>query len=205
VPEQLGLLDDSERLARTYSGGMRRRLDLGASLVGAPRLLLLDEPTTGLDPRSRIELWDAIRALVEGGTDVLLTTQYLDEADHLASQVVIIDHGRSVATGTPTELKRRIGGSVVEVHVRHRRDLTRTAELLGRLDHGSVEIDEPTRRVSVRVDSGGEDMMRAMRSVNAAGIEVEDIGLRQPNLDEVFLALTGKPTEDGGALAAAAA
>ncbi|HEY6524185.1 MAG TPA: ATP-binding cassette domain-containing protein, partial [Solirubrobacteraceae bacterium] len=110
VLEQLGLVGDGDRLARTYSGGMRRRLDLGASLVGAPRLLLLDEPTTGLDPRSRIELWDAIRALVAAGTDVLLTTQYLDEADHLASQVVIIDHGRAVAAGTPAELKRRIGG-----------------------------------------------------------------------------------------------
>ena len=121
VLEQLGLVEDGDRLARTYSGGMRRRLDLGASLVGAPRLLLLDEPTTGLDPRSRIELWEAIRALVQAGTDVLLTTQYLDEADHLASQVVIIDHGRSVATGSPAELKRRIGGDIVELHVRHAR------------------------------------------------------------------------------------
>jgi ABC-2 type transport system ATP-binding protein len=119
-----------------YSGGMRRRLDLGASLVGAPRLLLLDEPTTGLDPRSRIELWDAIRALVEAGTDVLLTTQYLDEADHLASQIVIVDHGRAVAAGTPTELKRRIGGNVVEVHVRNGQDLVNVAARLGALDHG---------------------------------------------------------------------
>ena len=110
---------------------MRRRLDLGASLVGAPRLLLLDEPTTGLDPRSRIELWDAIRSLVNTGTDVLLTTQYLDEADHLASQVVIIDHGKSVATGSPTELKRQIGGDIVELHVRNQRDLARVAELSG--------------------------------------------------------------------------
>ncbi len=123
VLDQLGLADDGDRLARTYSGGMRRRLDLGASLVGAPRLLLLDEPTTGLDPRSRIELWDAIRALVAGGTDVLLTTQYLDEADHLASEIVIIDHGRAVAAGTPGELKRRIGGNVVEVRVSSRDDL----------------------------------------------------------------------------------
>ena len=132
VLEQLGLVEAGDRLARTYSGGMRRRLDLGASLVGAPRLLLLDEPTTGLDPRSRIELWDAIRALVESGTDVLLTTQYLDEADHLASQIVIIDHGRAVAAGTPAELKQRIGGNVIEVHVRDSRDLAMIAELLGR-------------------------------------------------------------------------
>ncbi|MGH2873023.1 MAG: ATP-binding cassette domain-containing protein, partial [Solirubrobacteraceae bacterium] len=130
---QLGLTDERDRLARTYSGGMRRRLDLGASLVGRPRLLLLDEPTTGLDPRSRLELWDAIRGLVDDGTDVLMTTQYLDEADHLASQIVIVDHGRAVAAGTPAELKRRIGSSVVEVHVRDRDDLARAAELFGAL------------------------------------------------------------------------
>jgi ABC-2 type transport system ATP-binding protein len=196
VLEQLGLLDAADRLARTYSGGMRRRLDLGASLVGAPRLLLLDEPTTGLDPRSRIELWDAIRRLVDTGTDVLLTTQYLDEADHLASQVVIIDHGRAVATGTPAELKRRIGGNVVEVHVRDDHNLPVVAELLARLYDGSAEIDEPTRRVTVRVDAGGDGLVRALESITAAGVELEDIGLRQPNLDEVFLALTGKPAED---------
>jgi ABC-2 type transport system ATP-binding protein len=205
VLEQLGLLDAADRLARTYSGGMRRRLDLGASLVGAPRLLLLDEPTTGLDPRSRIELWDAIRSLVEDGTDVLLTTQYLDEADHLASQVVIIDHGRAVATGTPAELKRRIGGSVVELHVRHGQDLARVAELLTSLDHGAADVDEPTRRVSVRVDSGGDELMSALRSVHGAGVEVEDIALRQPNLDEVFLAITGRPTGGQNATAAKAA
>jgi ABC-2 type transport system ATP-binding protein len=205
VLEQLSLLDAADRLVRTYSGGMRRRLDLGASLVGAPRLLLLDEPTTGLDPRSRVQLWDAIRGLVERGTDVLLSTQYLDEADHLASQVVILDHGRAVASGTPTELKRRIGASVVEVHVRDSADLGRVAELLGSLDHGDVEIDEATRRVSVRVESGGERLIRAMHSVNEAGIDLADIALRQPNLDEVFLALTGRSTEDHQAAAAPAA
>jgi ABC-2 type transport system ATP-binding protein len=205
VLEQLGLLEAADRLARTYSGGMRRRLDLGASLVGAPRLLLLDEPTTGLDPRSRIGLWDAIRSLVDSGTDVLLTTQYLDEADHLASQIVIVDHGRAVATGTPAELKRRIGGNVVEVHVRHRDDLWRVAELLRQLDAATVETDEPTRRVSVRADSGGGSLMRAMQAVSAAGVEIEDIALRQPNLDEVFLALTGRPSEDHHAPAATAA
>src|SRR5262249_37773873 len=116
VLELMGLSDAAERLARTYSGGMRRRLDLAASLVGEPRLLLLAEPTTGLDPRSRIELWDAIRALVARGTDVLLTTQYLDEADHLADQIVIVDHGRVIASGTPRELKTRAGHDVIEVH-----------------------------------------------------------------------------------------
>jgi ABC-2 type transport system ATP-binding protein len=205
VLEQLGLAGDGDRLARTYSGGMRRRLDLGASLVGAPRLLLLDEPTTGLDPRSRIELWDAIRALVNAGTDVLLTTQYLDEADHLASQVVIIDHGRAVATGSPAELKRQIGGGIVELHVRNRADLSRVAELLGRLDDGETQIDEPTRRVSVRVHSGGEALMSALRSLEVSGVELEDIAMRQPNLDEVFLALTERPTDHSGSMAATAA
>jgi ABC-2 type transport system ATP-binding protein len=202
VLEQLDLLEAADRLARTYSGGTRRRLDLGASLVGAPRLLLLDEPTTGLDPRSRIELWDAIRGLVEQGTDVLLTTQYLDEADHLANQVVIIDHGRAVAAGAPAQLKGLIGGSVVDVHVRDRADAARVAELLRGLDHGRVELDEPTGRVSVRVEAGGQALMHAIQSVNSAAIDVEDIALRQPNLDEVFLALTGKPTTREAATAA---
>ena len=139
---QLGLAEDGDRLARTYSGGMRRRLDLGASLVGTPRLLLLDEPTTGLDPRSRIELWEAIRALVAAGTDVLLTTQYLDEADHLASQIVIIDHGRAAAAGTPAELKRRIGGNVVEIHVATPPISQRAADMLARLHDGAVSTDE---------------------------------------------------------------
>ncbi|HYB25404.1 MAG TPA: ATP-binding cassette domain-containing protein [Solirubrobacteraceae bacterium] len=196
VLEQLDLLENADRLARTYSGGMRRRLDLGASLVGAPRLLLLDEPTTGLDPRSRIELWQAIRNLVEAGTDVLLTTQYLDEADHVANQVVIIDHGRAVATGTPAELKARIGGSVIELHVREEGDLDRVAGLLG----PSAQIDRSTRRVTIRVDSSRERLTDVLRSVDAAGVELEDISLRRPTLDEVFLALTG-----AGAVAEASA
>ncbi len=196
VLEQLGLAEAGDRLARTYSGGMRRKLDLGASLVGAPRLLLLDEPTTGLDPRSRMELWDAIRALVEAGTDVLLTTQYLDEADHLASQIVIVDHGRAVAAGTPTELKSRIGGNVIEVHVRRRDDLAKVADALGRLDHGETQIDEATRRVSMSVEPGGERLMTAFRTVETAGVEIEDIAMRQPKLDEVFLVLTGTPLQD---------
>ena len=205
VLEQLGLCDAADRLVRTYSGGMRRRLDLGASLVGTPRLLLLDEPTTGLDPRSRIELWEAIRRLVDGGTDVLLTTQYLDEADQLASQIVIVDHGRAVATGTPAELKGRIGGSVIELRVRAGRDLGRVAELLGRFGRETAQIDEPTRRVSVQVESGGEQLKSAMALITAAGVELEDIALRQPNLDEVFLALTGNATQHQSDAAVSAA
>jgi ABC-2 type transport system ATP-binding protein len=197
VLESLGLTGAADRLVRTYSGGMRRRLDLGASLVGAPKLLLLDEPTTGLDPRSRIELWDAIRKLVEQGTDVLLTTQYLEEADNLASHVVIIDHGRVVAAGTPAELKRRIGGKVIEVHVRYHLDVARVAGVLGRLDHGDVRVDDATRQVSVSVEGGGPVLMNALRAVEDAGVEVEDVALRQPKLDEVFLTLTGHPSADG--------
>ena len=196
VLAQLGLGEAAGRLARTYSGGMRRKLDLGASLVGEPRLLLLDEPTTGLDPRSRIELWDAIRELVEGGTDVLLTTQYLDEADNLASHIVIVDHGRSVAAGTPAELKRRVGGNVVEVHVRRREDMSAVADALRHMDHGEVRTEEATRRVSIGVERGAERLMAALRSVEAAGIQIEDVALRQPTLDEVFLALTGSPLEE---------
>jgi ABC-2 type transport system ATP-binding protein len=199
VLDQLGLTEDADRLVRTYSGGMRRRLDLGASLVGAPRLLLLDEPTTGLDPRSRIELWDAIRGLVERGTDVLLTTQYLDEADQLANQIVIIDHGRAVAQGSTAELKRRVGGNVVEVHARHRDHLGAVAAALGSAFGNQPHVDAATRRVTVGADGGGACLTAALRSVEAAGIEIEDIALRQPTLDEVFLALTGDPiTDDQG-------
>jgi ABC-2 type transport system ATP-binding protein len=196
VLEQLGLLDAADRLVRTYSGGMRRRLDLGASLVGTPGLLLLDEPTAGLDPRSRIELWNAIRGLVDAGTDVLLTTQYLDEADHLASEIVIIDHGRAVAAGSPAQLKRQIGGNVIELHVARREYLEKAAEALERFNHGAVRIDEPTLRVSVAVAAGGETLLAALQVVHAAEIEIDDIALRQPNLDEVFLALTGPPDQD---------
>ncbi len=196
VLEQLGLTEAADRLVRTYSGGMRRKLDLGASLVGAPRLLLLDEPTTGLDPRSRIELWDAIRALVDRGTDVLLTTQYLDEADHLASHIVIIDHGRAVAAGTPSELKQRAGRSVIEVHVRDRQDLWKVATALSGLDHGEPQIEESTRRVSIAVEAGADRLKEALGSLDGVGVTIEDVSLRPPKLDEVFLALTGQALEE---------
>jgi ABC-2 type transport system ATP-binding protein len=192
VLDQLGLTDAAGRLVRTYSGGMRRKLDLGASLVGAPRLLLLDEPTTGLDPRSRIELWDAIGGLVAAGTDVLLTTQYLDEADRLASRIVIVDHGRTVAEGTPQELKGRAGRNVIEVHVRDRADLPRVAASLAAVDHGEPQVEEATRRVSVAVEAGTDRLRDALQSLDAAGVVVDDVALRPPTLDEVFLALTGQ-------------
>jgi ABC-2 type transport system ATP-binding protein len=196
VLEQLGLSEAADRLARTYSGGMRRKLDLGASLVGTPRLLLLDEPTTGLDPRSRIELWDAIRSLVDQGTDVLLTTQYLDEADHLASRIVVIDHGKNIASGTPAELKQNAGRSVIEVAVRERDDLAEVAKVLSQLSDGEPKIDEATRRVSVSVEGGLELLRKAISYLEGLDIVIDDVALRQPKLDEVFLALTGRAPEE---------
>jgi ABC-2 type transport system ATP-binding protein len=191
VLEQMGLADAADRPVRTYSGGMRRKLDLGASLVGQPRLLLLDEPTTGLDPRSRNELWDVIRALVGDGTDVLLTTQYLDEADQLASHIVIIDHGKAVAAGSPAALKHRVGGRVIEVHTRLREDLPVVAAALDRLDRGRAQVDEATRKVSLGVDGAANWLSVTLQAMEASGANVEDISLRQPSLDEVFLTLTG--------------
>jgi ABC-2 type transport system ATP-binding protein len=196
VLEQMGLTEAADRLVRTYSGGMRRKLDLGASLVGAPRLLLLDEPTTGLDPRSRLDLWDAIRSLVDQGTNVLLTTQYLDEADHLAGQIVIIDHGKTVASGTPAELKQRAGRNVIEVHVRDREDIAEVAKALAQFGDGDPQIDESTRMVSVVAEGGTERLTAALRPLEEAGIVLDDVALRQPKLDEVFLALTGQALKE---------
>jgi ABC-2 type transport system ATP-binding protein len=194
VLEQLQLTADADRLVRTYSGGMRRRLDLGASLVGAPRLLLLDEPTTGLDPGSRVQLWDAIRQLVAAGTDVLLTTQYLDEADQLAADIVIIDHGRVIAAGTPAELKTLAGDDVIEVHVRDAEALSGVAAVLATVGR-DPRVDLATQRVSVAVDDGTRRLMEAMRALDHGGVLVEDISLRRPTLDEVFLTLTGRSAD----------
>jgi ABC-2 type transport system ATP-binding protein len=192
----IDLVDAADRLVRTYSGGMRRRLDLGASLVGAPRLLLLDEPTTGLDPRSRIQLWDTIEGLVATGTDVLLTTQYLEEADRLAHQVVIIDHGRVIAQGTPDELKRQAGRDVIEVHLPDPGDLPRVAKVLAPVGCGDEpRIDPSTRRLTVTVDRGAAALPDAVRALDDLAITVDDIGLRRPTLDEVFLTLTGAPID----------
>ena len=190
VLEQLGLEDAGDRLVRTYSGGMQRRLDLGASLVGAPRLLLLDEPTTGLDPRSRNELWIAIENLAARGTDVLLTTQYLDEADRLADTIAIIDHGKLVASGTSNELKSRLGRDVVDVKVADA-DIERATQALG----AEASVDADHARISVPVTTGAEDLVTAVQALSAAGITVDDIALRRPTLDDVFLALTGHTTE----------
>ena len=162
---------------------------------GAPRLLLLDEPTTGLDPRSRIDLWDAIRALVAHGTDVLLTTQYLDEADQLASQVVIIDRGRVIAEGTPSELKSRAGRDVIEVHAHRADDLGGLAGALAPIGTEAPRLDPATRRVTVPVVGGRRAINDAVRALDVLGVDVDDIALRRPTLDEVFLVLTGAPID----------
>ncbi|HLW16469.1 MAG TPA: ATP-binding cassette domain-containing protein [Actinomycetota bacterium] len=196
VLEQMGLTDAADRLARTYSGGMRRKLDLGASLVGSPRLLLLDEPTTGLDPQSRLDLWDAIRSLVDEGTDVLLTTQYLDEADRLASQMVVINHGKAIAAGTPAQLKQSAGRSVIEVAVRERDDLAQVAKVLAQVDGSEPQVDDSTRRVTLSVEGGLELLQDALKHLESLNIVLDDVALRQPKLDEVFLALTGQALEE---------
>jgi ABC-2 type transport system ATP-binding protein len=194
VLDQMQLTADADRLVRSYSGGMRRRIDLGISLVGTPRLLLLDEPSAGLDPGSRIQLWDAIRSLVLAGTDILLTTQYLDEADRLASDIVIIDHGKVIAAGTPAELKTRAGDDMIEVHVRDAGQLPVVSGLLAKIGH-DPRVDVPQHRAYVAVDDGSSRLMDALRALDARGIAVEDVSLRRPTLDEVFLALTGKPAQ----------
>ena len=192
VLDRIGLTDDANRLVRTYSGGMRRRLDLGASLVGRPQLLLLDEPTAGLDPRSRIDLWDAIRNLVAEGTDVLLTTQYLEEADQLARDVVIIDRGHVVAAGTPDELKDRTGRDVIEVRPRAAGDLPAVEDILSSVATEAPRLDLDTTRVAVSADGGADQLTVVVRRLDERGIAVDDIGLRRPSLDEVFLTLTGR-------------
>ncbi|MEI2651633.1 MAG: ATP-binding cassette domain-containing protein [Microthrixaceae bacterium] len=205
VLERIGLTEAGTRVVRDYSGGMRRRLDLGASLVGRPRLLLLDEPTTGLDPRSRSELWDAIRDLVSDGTDVLLTTQYLEEADQLARDVVIVDHGRVIASGTPDELKDQAGRDVIEVRPRSAGDLAAVAEILASVAAEEPRSDDDSHRITATVDGGAGDLATVVRLLDERGLQVDDIGLRRPTLDEVFLTLTGQPIDPSDGPAADAA
>jgi len=195
--EQFGLSDAADRTAKTYSGGMQRRLDLAASLVGQPKVLFLDEPTTGLDPRSRLGMWDIIRSLVADGTTLLLTTQYLDEADELADEIVVIDHGLVIAAGTSGELKGRVGGDVIEFTVPDRSRIGDAVAAIAKIGEGEPHADKETGVVSVRVGSrGSEALIEAVRALDAAGVEVCDLALRRPSLDDVFLVLTGHAAEE---------
>ena len=189
--DQFELSDAADRVVKTYSGGMRRRLDLGSALIGRPRLLFLDEPTTGLDPRSRLGMWDVIRRLVREGTTLLLTTQYLEEADELADTIAVVDVGRIIARGTADELKSQVGGERIEVVVRDRSAIPQAVEVLGRDCKGDVTVDDHTRRLTVPAEGGVQTLIQVVRDLDEASIAIDDIGLRRPTLDDVFLSLTG--------------
>ncbi len=195
--EQFALVEAADRVAKTYSGGMRRRLDLASALIGRPRLLFLDEPTTGLDPRSRLTMWDVIRDQVREGTTLLLTTQYLEEADELADRIAVVDTGRIIARGTADELKSQVGGERIEVVVHTHEDVTRAVALLA--PDGAGTVDEHTRRLTFAAHGGAQQLVEVVRRLGDEGIRIDDIGLRRPTLDDVFLALTGHaaaPTPD---------
>ncbi|MCX2714390.1 ATP-binding cassette domain-containing protein [Mycolicibacterium sp. J2] len=192
--EQFDLVDAADRPVRAYSGGMRRRLDLAVSLIAAPPVLFLDEPTTGLDPRSRSDLWEVLRDLVAGGTTVLLTTQYLEEADQLADDIVVIDHGRIIAKGTPLQLKQQAGNASLVVTVSHAADLPAARELLSR-SGAEVHVDVGARQLTAAAD-GIAELTRVANWLQDNAIEVDDIGLSRPSLDDVFLSLTGHRAEN---------
>ena len=192
--ERFHLTDAADRIAKTYSGGMRRRLDLAVSLVAAPPVLFLDEPTTGLDPRSRADLWDVLRELVRGGTTLLLTTQYLEEADTLADTIIVIDHGRVIASGTPTQLKDQAGRASVVISLTHASDLGRATELVRRCA-SEVHVEDSQRRLIAPAD-GLDDMTRIAGLLQEHGVLVDDLGLKRPSLDDVFLHLTGHRAEE---------
>ena len=193
--EQFSLEDAGERQVKTYSGGMRRRLDLAATLVAAPRVLFLDEPTTGLDPRSRNELWAVLESLVGEGATVLLTTQYLEEADRLADEIVVVDHGRVIARGDARSLKRQVGGDQLHVVVAQAVDLDRAAAVLERIAGGTATVDPGTRSATVPTSGGAADVAALAQALVDEAITPEDLGLRQPTLDDAFLTLTGQPAE----------
>jgi ABC-2 type transport system ATP-binding protein len=194
--ERFDLVDAADRPSKGYSGGMQRRLDLAASLVGRPAVLFLDEPTTGLDPRSRLGMWDVIRDLVAGGTTLLLTTQYLDEADELADEIVVIDHGRVIAAGTAQDLKDRVGGEVVEFVVTDRARLGEAVDAVRPLSDGEPNVDPETAQLGVHVgDRGSDALVQTVRALDAVGIDTEGMALRRPSLDDAFLALTGHATD----------
>ncbi len=203
--EQFELSGAADRVVKTYSGGMRRRLDLASALIGRPRLLFLDEPTTGLDPRSRIGMWEIIRELVRTGATLLLTTQYLEEADALADQIAVVDAGRIIARGTADDLKSQVGGERVEVVVHKPGDLAPARDVLARACVADVAVDEHTRRLTAPTAGGTQQLVTVIRALDDAGIPIDDVGLRRPTLDDVFLSLTGHAAEDAEAEAGDAA
>ncbi|RSN59035.1 daunorubicin/doxorubicin resistance ABC transporter ATP-binding protein DrrA [Amycolatopsis sp. WAC 04182] len=191
------LEDAADRPAKTYSGGMRRRLDLAGALVAEPTVVILDEPTTGLDPRGRIDTWEVIKELVADGTTVLLTTQYLEEADQLADSIVVIDKGKVIARGTADELKQEIGGERLELVVANTSDLAITTQVLTEVGSGTPSVDEHTRKVDVLVEGGPKALIEALRRLDGHGVAIQDVALHRPTLDDVFLSLTGHATDEG--------
>jgi len=194
--ERFRLSDSANRPLKTFSGGMRRRIDLAGALLADPPVLFLDEPTTGLDPRSRGELWDVIRERVEAGTTVILTTQYLEEADQLAHDIVVIDHGRAIARGTSQELKRRIGGEHLDIHLALLSDLSRVEDIVQPFAIGAIRIEDQDALISIPVAKGVEALGLVMVELTAQNVEILDIGLRRPTLDDVFMELTGRRTQE---------
>ena len=193
--ERFSLTDSAKRPIKTYSGGMRRRLDLAASLIVKPKVLFLDEPTTGLDPRGRQEMWSVIEELVKGGVTLLLTTQYLEEADQLADEIAVIDHGKVIARGTSDVLKKQVGGERLEIVVESQ-NIAKTMEVIATVSGNKASLDEGLRMISAPVSTGATALIETLRSLDAAGIHPLDVGLKRPSLDDVFLSLTGHAAEE---------
>ena len=193
--ERFSLTESAKRPIKTYSGGMRRRLDLAASLIVKPKVLFLDEPTTGLDPRGRQEMWSVIEELVKGGVTLLLTTQYLEEADQLADEIAVIDHGKVIARGTSDVLKKQVGGERLEIVV-EAQNITKTMEVVASISGNKATLDEGLRMISAPVSTGATALIETLRSLDAAGIHPLDVGLKRPSLDDVFLSLTGHAAEE---------
>ena len=193
--ERFSLTDSAKRPIKTYSGGMRRRLDLAASLIVKPKVLFLDEPTTGLDPRGRQEMWSVIEELVKGGVTLLLTTQYLEEADQLADEIAVIDHGKVIARGTSDALKKEVGGERLEIVVESQ-NIAKTMEVVAAVSGSKATLDEGLRMISAPVSTGATALIETLRSLDAAGIHPLDVGLKRPSLDDVFLSLTGHAAEE---------
>jgi ABC-2 type transport system ATP-binding protein len=200
--ERFELTDAADRPVKTYSGGMRRRLDLAAALIPEPPVVFLDEPTTGLDPKGRLSMWDLIEGLAGAGATVLMTTQYLEEADRLADDIVVIDHGRVIARGTALQLKQQVGGERLEVVIDNPRFLPEAQRALEAISEAAARVEQEAKRVSVPISSHDGVLTRAIRALDEAGVHVDDIGFRRPTLDEVFLSITGRPAEEKEELAA---